>query len=81
MEKRSMTKSKYWTETTEHWTKTIDGSYFSPMPTAADGPPPVTTADPNSLGELMRYAIFLPGDPFPYDPKTLIKGDWSIKSD
>lgn len=70
-----MTKSKYWTETIKYWAETTDGGSFSPMPTASDGLPPVTTADPNSLGELMRYAIFLPGDPFPYDPKALIKTD------
>lgn len=60
---------------TKYWTKPADDSFFIPSPTASDGLPPVTTADPNSIGELMRYAIFLPGDPFPYDPKTLIKTD------
>ena len=68
MEKRNMI--KYWTETT-HWAGTND----TPTPPILETPPPASTADPNSLGELMRYAIFLPGDSFPYDPKTLIKTD------
>ena len=59
----------------EYWLKPVGDSSLNLMPTAIDKPFPVTTADPNSLGELMRYAIFLPGDPFPYDPKTLFKID------
>lgn len=59
----------------------LTGTYCDPstlvptshIPAAPEAPPPESTADPNSLGELMRYAIFLPGDPFPYDPKTLFK--------
>ena len=58
---------------TKYWMETTDDTFFSPPPTASDGLPPVTTANPNSLGELMRYAIFFSGDPFPYDPKKLFK--------
>lgn len=53
--------TKYWTETTGH-------KFFGVIDTAAAECPPVTTAGPNSLGELMRKAIFLLGNPFPYDP-------------
>ena len=42
--------------------------------TSAENPFPITTTDPNSLGELMRGAIILQGDgdAFPYDPSTFV---------
>lgn len=65
--------TKYWTKTT-YWTGK-DGNLSTVIPTAPEAPPPTSTADPNSLGELMRYAIFLLGDPLPHDPKELVKTD------
>ena len=64
-------------------TTRLTGTYCDPftpvpsahIPTTPETPPPESTADPNSLGELMRHAIFFLGDPFPYDPKTLFKID------
>ena len=65
--------TRYRTEATGH-------KFFKVIDTTAAERPPVTTADPNSLGELMRKAIFLPGDPFPYDPKVIVKNRLSGQS-
>ena len=65
--------TKYWTKIT-YWTGK-DGNLSTIIPTVPEAPPPASTADPNSLGELMRYAIFLLGDPLPHDPKELVKTD------
>lgn len=64
---------KYWTKTT-YWTGK-DGDLSASVPTAPEAPPPASTADPNSLGELMRDAIFLLGDPPPHETKELVKID------
>ena len=58
---------------TKYRAETTGRNFFMPIDTTSDVRPPVTTADPNSLGELMRKAFLLPGDPFPYDPEFIIK--------
>ena len=65
---------------TKYWTETTGCSFFRAVSTASDARPPVTTADPNSLGELMRKAIILQGDSFPYDPQVIVKNGLSEQS-
>ena len=62
--------------------KTTDWS-FRPPPgsTGVDGPLLNTTADPNSLVELMRGALMLPGDDFPYDPDYLLRKLGALEKD
>lgn len=65
--------TKYWTKT-KYWMGK-DGDLSAFIPTAPEVPPPASTADPNSLGELMRDAIFLLTDPPPKDTKKTVKTD------
>ena len=54
----------------KYWKETTDYSAFRTATTIVDAPPPATTAHPNSLGELMRNTILLPGKAFPYNPSS-----------
>ena len=58
---------------TKYWAATTDCGSFRTATTVADVPAPATTTDPNSLGELMRSAILLQGDAFPYNPEDFFE--------
>ncbi len=64
----------------KYWALTTDDSSRRTITTKSNVPAPLTTTDPNSLGELMRNAFLVQGDSFPHDPKEFAKAQKALSS-